>query len=571
MRPEPISMCVRVLVLAALLMCANRDALSQNAAQVAAQVQAATQRPADFDHPPATVVRKLPTFDNPVEVVGRTPTTTESGGPAFHVDRIVLVGVTRLSPAEQAGLTRPFERRTVRFGELSTLRKQIEQRYRQHGYFLAQAAVPPQEITGGSIRVEVSEGRYGSVTVDGNEHYSTAFIRRYFAPAQSGGLIRERPLLTGLLELNQLPDLTVQSVFAPGEKPGTSDVILRVHDDHPLHAVVDYNNQGSRLVGRNRVALSLIGGRALVEGDDLTLRVSDPFPGASDPFYQASYARPVGHAYDRIGVQYASAQTRVRGSGLDPLDIRGTADIAGLSWQRPLTVRQDEQTALAIGFTGKNLRNFVLNTTPTSQDKIRMLTATYSINRRREKQQLATSAVLSQGLGTALGGSSNEQDIPSRVGAGNAFTKLNVDATMIRELDSKDFLVLHGSGQIGTRPLVVAEQFAIGGLDSVRGFTQSEALGDDGYALSAELRRDLFKQRSRTVQGAAFVENGEVFRQRPQRGEERSSALTGIGLGLRAFFGSEATVRLDLGLPLSPSRNVDGESATLYAQASYRY
>ena len=536
----------------------------------AAQANAAVQRSTDSEANPLKP-RALPGPVDAVVVNRPAAPPVEPPPPGFRVSRVIFEGNTVLARWELDRLRRIVEGRTVGVADFTLLTKSVEKLYRKKGYFLARAAVPPQEVQGGDVKVVISEGKYGQVSVQGNEHYSSDFILKYLRAATAGGLVRERPLLEALVQLNQLPDLAVQSVFTPGQVAGTTDVILRAHDVKPLHLAFDYNNLGSRLVGRNRAGLTLTAGRAFVEGDDLVLRVAVPFPSNSDPFYQASYTAPVGPGTDRAGVLFSSAQTRVRGSGLDPLDIRGSADIAGFTWQRPLVSLQDEQSSLSASYQDMNLRNFVLNDRVTSHDKVRMVTAGYTLSQRSGTQQVLASALLSQGLGTAFGGSSDAQALPSRVGAGNAFTKLNFDGTQIRQLTAREFLVLRGSAQVATEPLVVAEQFAIGGLDSVRGFTASEGLGDDGYSLSAEYRRQLAQHKQDTLQAAAFLENGLVRLKRPQAGEAGTRSLTGAGVGLRAFAGNDASVRLDLGVPLHPSTNVDGERLLLYAQASYRY
>ena len=535
---------------------------------------AATQRPADFD--PSAVTRPpkpvVPTGESPVLAPRRVTAPPEpKGGPKFPVKTLVIEGVTVLPASEVQHFRAMIEGRTIELSELAALTAKIEEAYRARGYFLARAAVPPQEVTGGTVKIVVSEGRYGSVKIDGNQHYTTAFIQRFFAPAMRGGLVRERPLLESMIQLNQLPDLAVQSVFTPGTQPGTTDVILRVHDEKPLHLTVDYNNFGSRLVGRNRVGLSLLAGRAFTEGDEMILRIVEPFPSNSDPFYQAAYTRPVGRAYDRAGLIFASAQTRVSGADLDRLDIRGVADIVGFTFQRPLESRLDVQTSVNASLQYKDIRNFVLNDRPTSRDELRVMTVGYNASERADDRRLIGSALLTQGLGTMFNGSPNGGPLASRAGAGNAFTKLGLDGSLIAQLKPREFLIFRASAQFATRPLVVAEQYAVGGPDSVRGFIQSEALGDDGFGVSAEYRRELLTHRARSLQGVAFVDHGQASVHRPQPGERRSRELTGIGAGLRASWGAASSARLDVGFPQSPRRNTDGDEAVMYFSASHRH
>jgi hemolysin activation/secretion protein len=543
-------------------------------AQTGSSIPAATQRPGDFD--PAAVTRPKkpaePSGESPVVAPKSATAEAPKGGPRFQVQKLEIEGVTKLPPAVIADLRARVEGRTIDLAELTGLTVKIEEAYRKRGYFLARAAVPPQEVTSGTVKLVVSEGRYGAVLVEGNQHYTTKFIEKFFSPAVRGGLVRERPLLEALIQLNQLPDLAVQSVFTPGEKPGTTDVILRAHDDRPLHLTVDYNNFGSRLVGRNRVGLSLFAGRAFTEGDDLVLRIVEPFPNSrSDPFYQAAYTRPIGRKFDRVGALFASAQTRVSGADLDRLDIRGVADIVGFTFQRPLASRTDFQSSVNASVQYKDLRNFVLNDRPTSRDELRLVTFGYNASERAEDRRLIGSALLTQGLGTAFNGSPNGGPLASRAGAGNGFSKLGLDGSMIAQLSQKEYLIVRGSTQVASRPLPVAEQFAVGGPDSVRGFIQSEALGDDGFGLSAEYRRELLNHRARSLQGVAFVDHGQAMVHRPQPGERRSRELTGMGAGLRAAWGSSSSARLDVGFPVSPDRNTDRDEAVLYVQASHRH
>ncbi|WP_204309450.1 ShlB/FhaC/HecB family hemolysin secretion/activation protein, partial [Enterobacter cloacae] len=44
------------------------------------------------------------------------------------------------------------------------------------------------------------------------------------------------------------------------------------------------------------------------------------------------------------------------------------------------------------------------------------------------------------------------------------------------------------SGQFADASLVTNEQFSIGGMSSVRGYYVSEAVGDDGFVTSIEMR-----------------------------------------------------------------------------------
>src|SRR5207302_1780098 len=111
-----------------------------------------------------------------------------------------------------------------------------------------------------------------------------------------------------------------------------------------------------------------------------------------------------------------------------------------------------------------------------------------------------------------------------------------------------------------------------GGPDSVRGYLQSDFLGDNGFSFSSELRQLVFstKKKKLNVQAAAFFDHGDASLLRPQPGELRSRSFTGAGGGIRASYGRTTSLRMDLGFPLT-DRNSLKTDRILYAQLVNRW
>jgi hemolysin activation/secretion protein len=72
--------------------------------------------------------------------------------------------------------------------------------------------------------------------------------------------------------------------------------------------------------------------------------------------------------------------------------------------------------------------------------------------------------------------------------ASPSFAHLNADLSHTQELP--EGLQLYGKiqGQLADGPLVSSEQLSVGGLDTVRGYLESEVLGDNGVVGNLELR-----------------------------------------------------------------------------------
>jgi hemolysin activation/secretion protein len=80
--------------------------------------------------------------------------------------------------------------------------------------------------------------------------------------------------------------------------------------------------------------------------------------------------------------------------------------------------------------------------------------------------------------------------------------------------------------------LLPVEQYAVGGLDSVRGYRAFQLLRDKGYTASVEYRIPVFSNPigERNLQFAAYVDTGGA--RFNERQNPSPSQLTGVGVGL---------------------------------------
>ena len=535
----------------------------------------ATQRVDNLRPPPPPVSR--PVTESAVASGLPIEKATPGDPTKFFVKKVVFEGSTRLPPAQLSALAREYENREVSLGELNILARRVRAAFRAKGLLVADAVIPSQTVNNGIVRMVISEGRYGKVTVRGEKHYTERFIRRMFQPAVDAGVVTSSDLYRSLLILNEYPDLVVQAQFSPGHEVGTTDVLLRAKDSRPVHFGLDYNNFGNRLVGQNRIGATLWAGNSFVSGDEVLLRLVDPFPGPNPLLANLGYLRPIDKYGTKAGLQYASAKTHA-GGPLAGLGIRGDADIYALVVTHPLVRTFQEVRNLSFTLSAKTIRNFVFDQTKLSQDELREVTVGHDGAKGDKNGRWIHAESITTGLGSFLGGKESGSPLTSRVGAGDDFTKLNVDVLRSQDLSKTKAgdprsLLFRFSGQLSTAALPTAEQFAVGGPDSVRGYIQGERLGDEGYTLSAEFRQQVWKNKKgdSIIQGVAFLDHGNGDLELPQVGETRAKSLTGAGIGMRAGIGANTSLRFDLGLPLSPSKNVDGNHAEIYCQAATRW
>jgi len=504
---------------------------------------------------------------------GQRPAEPENqpSGPRFIVNHIGFVGNSILPDKELSRIAKPYEKRRVTLDNLRELCLKIRDDYKSKGYILARAGVPPQKIKNGNVYLAISEGRFGRIRIRGTDRYSPQFIRKMFSPAVDVGVVRLDAVQRALLIMSEFPELQVRSFFEIGNKPGTTDLVLKVEDDSPWHVGFDYDNFGSDLVGRNRAGLSLWGGHLLTDGDQIYIHATHPFPGDSNPYYQGSYSIPVGRYGTQLHFGYSTATTTV-GQELAILDIRGDAEVANATLTHPLKRTLRKTSDLALGFVTKDVMNFVFNDVLVSNDKLRMFTLGYSANWIGDSSRTVASAVVTQGLGAAFRGTENGSVLSSRPGsdAGNDFSKINLNLAHLAKLGDRHFLLFRSATQQTIDALAVPEQFAIGGPNSVRGFIQSEFLADYGYNLSGEYRYSVVDDDPFTLQTAVFVDGGSGTIKNPLLGEVVNRDLIGAGVGLRASHSDRVSARIDVGFPIK-GREIDDENHVIYGQMSSRF
>lgn len=471
----------------------------------------------------------------------------------------LLVGYDELRP-----LLAKYEGRRLSLAEMERLTKEIESLYQQKGYFLINALIPGQETTSGTLEVLVVEGKIGEVVVEGNQRYPTSFLVERFTAAVPVQGTTIGDFQKALFLLNELPDLNMQVVLTPGLEEGTTTVVLTAEEDKNYHFTTGYNNFGARLTGEHRFALGADFSSLLTPGDQLIVGGLLSTPADNTLFMQGAYSFPVGKAGTRLGFQYANG-AYTAGREVAVLDIRGDADIFALTASHPLARSLSHSSTLDFRLAHVDLYNEILGTT-LSRDQYMSASLGYSGEWRDSSGRFLGSANVTKGLG----GTRRGDPLASRFGAGADFTKYNLDIARVQEFSPQWLAVLRGSMQFTADPLFSAEQFALGGPDTVRGFSQAETLGDQAYNATLELRWSPLTEQPELFQTVAFIDHGAVTRKLTLPGEDGSEKLTGAGVGFRLNF-DETRLRLDIGFPISPSTNLRGNSPVVYGQIQTRF
>ena len=489
-------------------------------------------------------------------------------------------GNTVLSDEYLARFIQKHVGKRLSFSDLEKVCDEISEAYRKRGYFLARAFIPPQEVKGGVVVIKIIEGRLGKVEVKGEKHYKARFIKKHFTPA-SNGVINYHKLLKTLLLLNEYPDLRVHATLMKGERPGTTDILLKVKDKKPVHFYLDYNDYGSRYVSRHRVGSTLVCSNVLLQGDSFAFRGVVGTPVEQMQFVRFDYNFPINSHHTKLGFHYTYLTYKV-GKEYQILDLRGRSKIFTADVVHPAIRTRTTGLDLTLAFDYKQVRDYLLGMV-TSDDELRILRFQADFNHLDAlKGRTFVTFVGSWGIPDILAGSKRRDPRASRLGAGGSFLKAGLEIQRIQQMPLETYLIFKLGGQLSWNNLPVSEQYSIGGEGSVRGFEASEYLGDSGYSASVEWQvppplilnwRCPFSKEKRlkdVIRLVGFFDYGRVFLRDPLPGEYKNVGIAGTGCGVRLRLPLGFDCKVDVGFPVGgvrPSKgSANGSEYRVYVQ-----
>jgi hemolysin activation/secretion protein len=325
----------------------------------------------------------------------------------------------------------------------------------------------------------------------GSHYYLPSTIKEQVPALAEGNVPNLQEAQTEINDLNRLPDRRVTPTLKPGTVPGTVDVDLHVTDTLPLHGSAEINNDHSPNTDPLRAL-------AIVHYDNLwQLGHSAAFTFLRAPqnvhsgqVFAGSYLAPIwGSPWSILAYGY---QSNSDVNTLGGTNVLGNGYTAGLHGVLQLPPFGDFGQSFNFGLDFKHfLEGVTLGTSGTlATVDYWPVAAVYNLQwltPESEVDSSITAVIGTRGLGSAPATFEN-----NRAFARGNFVHLGTDVTYTQHLPWELLGVIHFAGQIADQPLLSSEQFAAGGLTSVRGYLQSEAIGDDGILESNEIRSPSF-------------------------------------------------------------------------------
>lgn len=468
------------------------------------------------------------------------------------VKEIEVLGSTVFSKAELDEVTKPFIGKTLTFEQLLSVRSAINNLYISRGYATSGAFLPLQDFTFGRLQVQVVEGEIESVEIKGLERLKPSYVRSRLEEATKAPVsIAKLESALQLLQLNPL-FTRIDADLSAGSSPGRNVLLVDLQEAAPINATLVFDNKEPPSVGS-------IGGTAVLSYDNV-LGIGDrasALVGITQGVnsYSFGYEVPINTRNGTIGLRYSRGRNRVIEEPFTPLDITGRAETYAIDYRQPIILTPKEELAIGVSAGLRRSRTFLFDDEPFSfvegpedgESKVSALRLNTDWVRRNSNSVLAASSTISLGLGI-FDATTND------TGTDGRFVSWQGQIQWLQALnEQKDAVAIaRVVAQLTPDSLLPLEQFAIGGIDSVRGYRTNQAVASNGFFGSVEVRLPIVRPDSGfgLIQVTPFVDIGSVW------GDNSAETLLSTGIGLRWQLGNSLSAQVNWGIPLTSSADL---------------
>jgi hemolysin activation/secretion protein len=499
-------------------------------------------------------------FDFSIQAPKRTPVPRAADELTFTLHDITITGATVYSAASLRPLYEALIGREVKLADIIAVADAIEAKYREAGYILTRAFVPPQRVGNGVFTLSVVEGFVKALDVEGANEAAQTQVKTYLQPVLSARPLDIHTMERALLLANDMPGITASGLLRPSpDTPGASDLVVTLTQSR-MSGGFATDNRGSKFAGpvtiRSDVAIN-----GLITGNDqLSASLSSVPDGLEKLAGQLRYSHPLGSGGTILSM-VASGTYGEPGSTLTPLNVITKSYSVGPRLRVPLLRSRAESLFLDTGLSWQ-YAEVTTFAGLLSHDQWR--TADASLTYIENGFLNGTSSVsfgMEQGL-PIFGASPNGSPELSRAGADTDFTKLTASLRRGQILSGPLNLALNMSGQYSFAPLISGEQAAFGGDSIGRGYDPSVLQGDHGVGGSVELRYDLrfIDSFILSAQPYAFYDRARVWNR--TGGVLGGATLSSTGFGVRAQLPREISAGVEFAQTLSSLANNDNGRLT---------
>ncbi len=500
--------------------------------------------------PSAPVAATPPTLP----ALGNLPTeppmrALPGGGTQVLVTRFAIVGNHVIGSPELQALVQPEQGKTLRLSDLEEIAARLTRYYRSHGYFVARAYIPAQQMQDGTLSISVVEGNYGKFVLLNKSRVRDEIVQGLLDDVKDRDIVSLDTLERAMLVINDTPGVkVVQADVMPGEKVGTSDFAVSTAATPAFDGYVLLDNYGSIYTGQERLSFSGDWNSPSERGDRLS--AAGMVTRASGLVSaRVGYSALVGT--DGTRAEAGLSQTTYKlGGAYAALDASGTATGADLNLTKPLKRTRADSVDLAVGLAYRDLKD---DTGPTVHVDKQLASVNAGVSERREHALFDLDGTSVASARLTLGRLHFRDATAAALDASGTntqgtYAKLNLAATRVSILPAHAVLTASVRAQVALngKSLDGVERMSVSGDGGVTAYPINELSGDHAALLHADLAHALPLAASMQLNATVFANYGWAKQVTAVPGADSSRSLSDVGIALSGLASNGLLLKLQV-------------------------
>ncbi|ADI29123.1 Polypeptide-transport-associated domain protein ShlB-type [Methylotenera versatilis 301] len=492
--------------------------------------------------------------------------------PSFNVFEFQIDGNTVLPKGKLEEAVYPFLGEAKTIDDVEKARSALEKTYQDAGYLTVSVSIPQQEVNQGLVILKVTEGSIEKLRVKDSKYTSLAEIKSRVPEFEEGKVPNFPVAQQQLGTVNRGQNRQVTPVLRPGKSPGKVEVDLKVQDQLPVHGSLEVNDKYSQNTTKTR-----INGSVRYENlwqKDHSIGISFQLSPENTDEVQvvsATYLIPRMNG-DYFAAYGVLSESSAKASSVGDLSVVGNNNILGARYIHPLPMLENYYHSATVGADYKDSND--------SASELPISYTAFMLGYDGTLQNQDSQTQFNLGLNFSVRGLGNkeEQFAYKRYLAQPNYVYLRSELKHTQKLSYDWSILAKLGGQVANGPLISAEQFAMGGVDSVRGYVESSALGDNGIMTSFELHTPPLKKFIKSdfvdfkeLYAFSFVDAARVSIYDPLPGQTKTSDLLSVGLGVKLKTNSGIFTNLDYAHTLRDAGDVKNGDDRLHFKVGYEW
>lgn len=487
----------------------------------------------------------------------------------FDVSRYRIEGNTLLPAAQVESLVLPFAGPRRDYGDIQRALEALENAYRKAGYNTVTVYVPEQELNLGEVKLLVSEGVIGKVTVTGNKHFSTANVRAGLPALKEGTAPNARQLSENIQLSNDNPAKQVEVILGVSEEEGKVDAKITVTEEDPLKLSFTLDNTGSAATGKHRVGVAVQEANLFKLDHTLTLAYTTSPDAPSDvkvDIFSLAYHLPFYGLGDSIDLIYGKSSVDTPSVQATGFGLTGKGDVFALRYNHYFPRRGEYSAKLIFGFDYKYFNTRCsINGIPQSFEPplpaissctphtSRPVSVAYS--GQKQGASAMTDYNLSIAYNLPLGslylfdGAFDRYSLIAGRPSKDNFSVLRFNLNYLTSLATDWQGRVAFALQYAPTGLIPGEQFGLAGASAVRGFTERAVAADSGQMVNLEIYTpDLASAAGipGNMRGVLFFDAARGSNHGVLAPTPNEVGIAAFGFGLRYNYKKDVNFRADL-------------------------